>query len=137
MLSGLESRLSEIQRKLYLIQEDDPDAPSLDDISGDIDELKETPSLTAPDDDGASTAPSSPYRVWRDNTAKHSVTARFIDSSENIVMLLQENGRKCTVPLDRLSKQDQEWVALSNLRREIKTVSNVLKAFASSSPIVL
>lgn len=50
-------------------------------------------------------------RTWNDNSGTFSVEGRLILITETYVRLLKTNGRTCTVPFDRLSQADAEYVA--------------------------
>ncbi|WP_164101291.1 SHD1 domain-containing protein [Candidatus Laterigemmans baculatus] len=54
-----------------------------------------------------STAP----RVWKDSTGKFQVEARLVEQTPTTVRLRAANGREVTVPRDRLSAADQEFLA--------------------------
>ncbi len=56
-------------------------------------------------------AVSWPLRSWSDDTGAYQVQARLFRVSEGHVRLLKQDGRTTTVPLDRLSPADQEYVA--------------------------
>lgn len=59
-------------------------------------------------------------RTWHSAQGKFSVEARFISATENDVVLNNEKGTKITVPLERLSVKDREYVreCLDKLRRD-------------------
>jgi len=48
-------------------------------------------------------------RTWTDDTGKSAVEATFVELEEDQVTLKKKGGKKVTVPLARLSKNDQEW----------------------------
>ncbi|RIK77213.1 MAG: hypothetical protein DCC68_17850 [Planctomycetota bacterium] len=67
------------------------------------------------DADPATTAASSPvpadtFRTWVDSTGTYRVVARLISVENGVARLLKENGRYASVPVDRLSKEDAEFV---------------------------
>ena len=53
---------------------------------------------------------STEMRVWVDNTGHYSVNARLIRFVDGKVQLMKENGRTTTVPLNRLSQRDLQFV---------------------------
>ncbi|MFN7447242.1 MAG: SHD1 domain-containing protein [Pirellula sp.] len=76
---------------------------------------------------GSFTAPSqfngAEFKTWVDNTGTYSVKGRLAVIYSDKVKLLKENGKFTTVPLDRLSDRDYEyvrWVA-SNLSPDKST----------------
>ena len=52
-----------------------------------------------------------PMRTWNDATGAFSVEAQFVGVKEGKVMLKKADGKIVAVPLDRLSKEDQDFVA--------------------------
>jgi hypothetical protein len=54
---------------------------------------------------------STENRLWIDNTGEFSTDGRVIEITASHIRLLKENGRTCTVPLDRLSPSDASYVA--------------------------
>lgn len=56
----------------------------------------------------ASAAPSP--RTWSDATGTFKVEATFVKSADGKVTLRRTDGREVTVPLDRLSAEDQKYV---------------------------
>jgi hypothetical protein len=51
-----------------------------------------------------------PERLWTDNSGQFRVTGRLILILDGKVRLLKTTGRTTTVPLDRLSTADREYV---------------------------
>lgn len=49
-------------------------------------------------------------RVWTDDTGHHRVRATLIDSDRKAVILRTDAGQQITVPLNRLSTADQQYV---------------------------
>jgi hypothetical protein len=49
-------------------------------------------------------------RRWVDDTGSFAVDARLIAVLDGKVRLLKSTGRTCTVPVERLSARDLEWV---------------------------
>ena len=77
-----------------------PDAP-LDDapVGDDMDDLF-----------GKKSNASESMRVWTDNTGKYKTVGRLVVIAKTHVRLLKENGRHSTVPLNRLSNSDLDYV---------------------------
>jgi len=59
---------------------------------------KQTESLSAP-------------RTWTDQSGKFKVVARLIEKNDEAVVLETEAGKKLTIPLEKLSPEDQEILA--------------------------
>lgn len=49
-------------------------------------------------------------RKWTDSTGKYSIEAEFLNFQDGKVWLKKENGKAVSVPIDKLSKRDGEWV---------------------------
>ena len=60
-------------------------------------------------------APTAFARKWTDSTGQYTVEAEFLDFKDGKVRLSKENSTIVAVPIERLSKADQEWV-----RRQVK-----------------
>ena len=56
----------------------------------------------------------SDYRKWIDNTGNYRVNARLVVVLNGKVRLFKENGRYTTVPFERLSEADLEFVLQQN-----------------------
>jgi hypothetical protein len=54
------------------------------------------------------------YREWTDNTGKYRVNAKLVVVLDGKVRLFKENGRYTTVPFERLSQGDLEFVEQHN-----------------------
>ncbi len=50
-------------------------------------------------------------RTWTDSTGKHELKAKFDSLDGGEVVLIRENGKKMKIALDKLSKDDQQYVA--------------------------
>ena len=50
------------------------------------------------------------YRIWTDATGKHRTTAVLVGLEDGQVRLRKEDGTNITVPLDRLSEVDREYI---------------------------
>lgn len=55
-------------------------------------------------------APADTFRTWIDSTGAYRIVARLVSVENGVVRLLKENGRYASVPVDRLSKEDAEFV---------------------------
>jgi len=55
-------------------------------------------------------APVIASRKWTDSTGQHSVQAEFVDAKDGTVRLKREDGKTISVPIDKLSKADQQYV---------------------------
>ena len=49
-------------------------------------------------------------RTWTDSTGNHTVEAEFVDLKDGKVRLKKEDGKTITIPIERLSEADQEFV---------------------------
>jgi len=49
-------------------------------------------------------------RIWTDNTGKYQVEAAFVSMTAVSVKLRKTNGRTINLPMERLRKEDQEWI---------------------------
>jgi hypothetical protein len=58
----------------------------------------------------ASLADTPKPRTWTDSTGKHKIEATYLGVEDNKVKLHRTDGKEIAVPLDRLSKADQEFV---------------------------
>ena len=50
-------------------------------------------------------------RIWSNDSGKFRIEAEFVKVADGKVQLKRKNGEVITVPLDRLSKADQEFIA--------------------------
>jgi hypothetical protein len=72
---------------------------------------------------------SDEMRVWVDNTGSFSTRGRLLSLRDSHVRLLKDNGRTTTVPLNRLSPRDLEFVhrqASAQQAEAYQTVQSVL-----------
>ncbi|NLX95793.1 MAG: hypothetical protein GXY83_06425 [Rhodopirellula sp.] len=53
---------------------------------------------------------SSPMRIWKDATGKHTIEAKMIGFENGMVQLERSDGTTLTVPLEKLSDSDQEFI---------------------------
>ena len=49
-------------------------------------------------------------RIWTDNTGDFKINGRLIAILDGKVRILKETGRTTTVPVNRLSETDREYV---------------------------
>jgi hypothetical protein len=49
-------------------------------------------------------------RLWTDAKGKHQIKAKLLGIKAGNVLLKQEDGKKITIPLEKLSKADQQFV---------------------------
>ncbi len=56
-------------------------------------------------------APTAELRTWTDLSGKFSVKAKFVSEGEGKVTLEREDGAKFSIPVDRLSLDDQKLLA--------------------------
>jgi hypothetical protein len=61
-----------------------------------------------------STAWADEYRTWTDSTGKHKLHAKLESVEDGKAILLQDNGEKMTIPVKKLSKADQDFIAKQN-----------------------
>lgn len=50
-------------------------------------------------------------RMWSDDSGKFRIEAEFVSVADGKVQLKRKDGKVITIPLDRLSKADQEFIA--------------------------
>ena len=70
-----------------------------------------------------------PVRTWTDSSGQHKSRAAFISLEGDQVTLRREDGKRVTVPLDRLSQADQAYA-----RRAARTTSQVFDLAADIAP---
>lgn len=70
------------------------------------DDEEDTPAADAP----AAPTANSEWRTWRDATGTFEVEARFVSYQDEKVMLQRKDGRKITLPCEKLSDEDQAFV---------------------------
>jgi hypothetical protein len=68
------------------------------------------------------------FRAWTDSTGDFKLEAKFISSTTTAVRLLQNNGESFEIPLDKLSKANQEYV------KKISNPSNPFKKTVKKNP---
>jgi hypothetical protein len=55
-------------------------------------------------------AAEAPARTWTDSTDKHSIEADLVDVRDGTVRLKKENGNVITLPVEKLSDEDQKFL---------------------------
>lgn len=60
---------------------------------------------------------SAGARTWTDSTGKHKTEAEFVDCTDGVVRLKKDDGAVISVPMEKLSEADQEFVRLSAATR--------------------
>jgi WD40 repeat protein len=50
------------------------------------------------------------YRTWSDASGKHKITAKLDSVEDGKAVLVRENGSKTKIDLDKLCKEDQEYI---------------------------
>ena len=76
------------------------------------------------------------FRTWNDNTQSFSVIAKSIGFNGANVYLLKEDGQKIEVPIFKLSKKDQEFLAANEKPVESVKLSSVLTPIQIRSALV-
>jgi hypothetical protein len=81
------------------------------------------PKPAANDDPFGAVRPiGQPQRLWTDNTGKFRVEAKLVEIAPTHVRLLKDNGRHATVPMNRLSGVDRQFV--ERLAAQMKSDTN-------------
>jgi hypothetical protein len=65
------------------------------------------------------TSAATAMRTWSDVTGTHKIQATYLGFADGGVKLKREDGREITVPLESLSKEDQEYVQQAREAAEI------------------
>lgn len=83
---------------------------------------EETPAEPKDDDPfaGMLKAPGEPMRRWIDNTGTHETVGILIEVHTDRIRILKQSGSYSTVPLTRLSREDQAYVATTGARLAAK-----------------
>ena len=76
---------------------------------------------------------SNEMRMWVDNTGSYSVNARLVRFVDGHVRLMKENGRTTTVPLNRLSERDLQFVNRQATAQKATTLQTVQVTSVSSA----
>jgi outer membrane protein assembly factor BamB len=59
---------------------------------------------------GTHSLADEPMREWTDSTGKHRSKASFVSADDSQVTMVREDGKRVTLPLDRLSAKDKVYV---------------------------
>lgn len=70
----------------------------------------------APEPAAEPSAAVEPFRRWIDDTASSAVVGRLVDVRGAVIEILKADGRTVTVPLDRLSGFDRDYVSVAGPR---------------------
>jgi hypothetical protein len=49
-------------------------------------------------------------RTWKDTTGKFSIEATFVSKNATSITLKKTDGKEVTLPIAKLSKEDQAWI---------------------------
>jgi len=60
--------------------------------------------------DAGRSAPPDAARIWTDRTGQYRVEARLVERTEDVVVLDTADGRRVTVPIAQLSRDDQQYL---------------------------
>lgn len=72
---------------------------------------------------------TDPVRVWVDSTGSHAVKATLIEVKDEKAVLITPDGRRISIPIDKLSTNDQEYI------EEVgKSDANVLRTKVPEPP---
>jgi hypothetical protein len=52
----------------------------------------------------------STARPWKDATGKFTIEAVFVSKAASTITLKKEDGKEVTLPIAKLSKEDQAWI---------------------------
>ena len=87
-------------------------------VEPDEPETEDVPAEPKEDDPFASVpkAPAEPMRRWIDNTGTHETVGTLIEVHADRIRILKQSGSYSTVPLTRLSREDQTYVAATGVR---------------------
>lgn len=50
------------------------------------------------------------FRIWEDVTGRFTVEAKFVRYEDDLVTIERRDGVEVTLPIDRLSDEDKQWV---------------------------
>ena len=64
-----------------------------------------------PSESSSTSSPAQEMRTWTDSTGRFNVKAKLVEKTFTHVMLLTETGKEVTLPLAKLSQQDQDFLA--------------------------
>lgn len=83
-----------------------------------LEEVVTPPAEVLPETPLLSVTEKPAIREWLDNTGKHRTQAQLIDVTDKHLVLLKTNGRRSSVPWDRLSEADQQFARKWQANRE-------------------
>ena len=86
----------------------EPDEPKTEDMP--VEPKEDDPFASVPK------APAEPMRRWIDNTGTHETVGTLIEVHADRIRILKQSGSYSTVPLARLSPEDQTYVAATGVR---------------------
>jgi hypothetical protein len=75
------------------------------------DDTESAPAQPVDEGDASKARGSSAGRTWNDATGAFSLEAEFLGVEDGKVKLKKSDGKTVSVPLDKLSKEDQDYVA--------------------------
>ena len=87
-----------------------PDAPALSAKLEDTESDKQNKQNGQNPDQSGKSAAGNELRTWNSEDGKFSVVAKLIEYTADSVKLERENGKQFDVPLDKLSKQDRDYI---------------------------
>ncbi len=85
-------------------------------------------------------APAAKARTWTDSTGKFKIDAQLVEFKDDQVTLRRTDGKTISLPLNRLSQQDQQFVKTSQAKPEaenpfaVEDESPGAKTVASAEP---
>ena len=64
-----------------------------------------------PSESSSTSSPAQEMRTWHRSTGRFNVKAKLVEKTSTHVTLLTETGKEVTLPLAKLSQQDQDFLA--------------------------
>lgn len=110
---GIGARELRINREDLQLAPDNVDQPTPKGDSPVADVARSTgnPATPAPKEEARPEATVKPIlRTWTNHTGDYKVEAEFLGQGDGKVRLRRKDGKEVAVPLDRLSKEDQEFL---------------------------
>ena len=83
-----------------------PDTPAAEQARAKLEELGASPPESSID-----AKPASGLRMWSDRSGKFKVEAELVGVADGKVQLKRKDGQTVEVPLERLSDEDQKFIA--------------------------
>ncbi|QDT11187.1 SHD1 domain-containing protein [Planctomycetes bacterium K23_9] len=80
----------------------------------------------------AQSTAAEPMRIWVDSSGRYSIEASLVRRDGQVVILRRKDGGESTMPIDRISKRDQDYLANYNDRRD--ALVSVPKATLTDTP---